>query len=138
MPSALLTPAPAGSATAFYLRLAGAVALAMRSLAAPHHDALASFMVDMDGARGAAVAAALPGLSLEGELRLALVLRNWPQVGAGPCPALCCAALRCPTCMLACCAGLCLREGVRMRACARARARACVRAREPACVWWCG
>ncbi|KAG2453326.1 hypothetical protein HYH02_001550 [Chlamydomonas schloesseri] len=59
--------------------LHGAVQLASRALAPELHDPLAALMLEMDGLRGAAAAATLPGISLATELRLRACLRHWQQ-----------------------------------------------------------
>ncbi|GFR42994.1 hypothetical protein Agub_g3993 [Astrephomene gubernaculifera] len=59
--------------------LQGAVTLAARALAPELHDQLAALMTDMDGLRGAAAAATLPGISLATELRLRTLMRHWQQ-----------------------------------------------------------
>ncbi|KAG2438819.1 hypothetical protein HXX76_005360 [Chlamydomonas incerta] len=59
--------------------LHGAVQLASRALAPELHDPLAALMLEMDGLRGAAAAATLPGITLATELRLRAGLRHWQQ-----------------------------------------------------------
>lgn len=53
--------------------------LASRALAPELHDPLAALMLEMDGLRGAAAAATLPGITLATELRLRANLRHWQQ-----------------------------------------------------------
>ncbi len=55
------------------------MSLAQRVLAPQHHDALAALLVELDGLTGATAAIALPGLTLEAELRLRALLRHWQQ-----------------------------------------------------------
>lgn len=66
-----------------HIALAMSTQLACREVAARAHDALASLLVCVEGARGAQCALQLTGLTLRTEARLRLLLRQWPQVGLG-------------------------------------------------------